>query len=341
MPAERIGIANHTRAEIEMNKRLLMMFACMMMVIAPAFAKDKDINIVFIPKSSDQDFWTFMREGVDKAIQEVGNVTLTWRGPAYNDDTDSQIKILGLYTKPGVDAIIIVPTDRTRLVEPVKKAVAMGIKVIVVDSALDGNLYQNFITTDNVAAGKLAAERLSALLNGQGKVLLFRTVAGSASTDDRANGFIDYLRKNSPKITIAADEYGGGSKGKAYRKAVDLLNVVQQVDGIFAVNESASDGMLRALRGAGLAGKKKFIGFDSTDFLLDGLEKQEINGLIVQDPRQMGYLGLKAAVAAVKNTSVAAPTKNASPNDTTIYTEAKMVTLENYRKPEIQMLLFP
>jgi ribose transport system substrate-binding protein len=324
-----------------MNKRLLMMFACMMMVLAPALAKDKDINVVFIPKSSDQAFWTFMRQGVEKAIQEIGNVTLTWRGPAYNDDTDSQIKILGVYTRPDVDAIIIVPTDRTRLVAPVNKAVALGIKVIVVDSALDSDLVRNFITTDNYAAGRLAAERLSALLNGQGKVLLFRTVAGSASTDDRANGFIDYLKTNSPKITIAADEYGGGSKGKAYHKAVDLLSVLRQVDGIFAVNESASDGMLRALREAGLAGKKKFIGFDSTDFLLDGLEKHEIDGLIVQDPRQMGYLGLKAAVAAVKNTPVNALKKNSSSNDTTIFTEAKMVTLENYRKPEIQMLLVP
>lgn len=324
-----------------MNKRLLMMFACMMMVLAPALAKDKSINVVFIPKSSDQAFWTFMRQGVEKAIREVRNVTLTWRGPAYNDDTDSQIKILDVYTRPDVDAIIIVPTDRTRLVAPVNKAVALGIKVIVVDSALDSNLVQNFITTDNYAAGRLAAERLSALLNGQGKVLLFRTVAGSASTDDRANGFIDYLKTNSPKITIAADEYGGGSKGKAYHKAVDLLSILQQVDGIFAVNESTSEGMLRALREAGLAGKKKFIGFDSTDYLLDGLEKQQINGLIVQDPRQMGYLGLKAAVAAVKNTPVNALKKNSSPNDTTIFTEAKMVTLENYRKPEIRMLLVP
>lgn len=324
-----------------MNKRLLMMFACMMMVLAPALAKEKDINVVFIPKSSDQAFWTFMRQGVEKAIQEIGNVTLTWRGPAYNDDTDSQIKILGVYTRPDVDAIIIVPTDRTRLVAPVNKAVALGIKVIVVDSALDSDLVRNFITTDNYAAGRLAAERLSALLNGQGKVLLFRTVAGSASTDDRANGFIDYLKTNSPKITIAADEYGGGSKGKAYHKAVDLLSLLQQIDGIFAVNESASEGMLRALREAGLAGKKKFICFDSTDFLLDGLEKQEVNGLIVQDPRQMGYLGLKAAVAAVKNTAVTALKKNASPKDTTIFTEAKMVTLENYRKPEIRTLLVP
>jgi ribose transport system substrate-binding protein len=332
---------NRIQAEVEMKKRLVMMFACMMLVMTSVFSKDKDINIVFIPKSSDQDFWIFMREGVDKAIRENGNVTLTWRGPAYNDDTDSQIKILGLYTIPGVDAIIIVPTDRIRLVEPVKKALALGIKVIVVDSALGGNLHLPFIATNNVAGGKLAAERLSTLLNGQGKVLLFRTVAGSASTEDRANGFIDYLKKNSPGITIVADEYGGGSRGKAARSAIELLKNFPQVDGIFAVNESASDGMLRALRGAGWASKKKFIGFDSTDFLLDGLEKQEINGLVIQNPRQMGYLGIKAAIAAVKNIPVTDLAKNASSNDTTVFTDATMVTLENYRKPEIQTLLFP
>lgn len=315
-----------------MKKFLLLAFVCMTFALPPAFSKDPDLNIVFIPKSSDQTFWTFMRDGVDKAIREDGHVKLTWRGPAYNDDTDSQIKILALYTTPGVDAIIIVPTDRTRLIEPIRKAAALGIKIIVVDSALDGRHHLNFITTDNYAGGKLAAEHLSSLLHGQGKVILFRTVAGSASTDDRAKGFIDYMKKNSPGITIAADEYGGGSRGKASRSAVELLKKFPQVDGIFAVNESSSDGMLLALREAGLAGKKKFIGFDASTALLDGLEKQEINGLVIQNPRQMGYLGLKAAVAAARN----APIKSG-----TVYTDATMVTLENFRKPEIQALLFP
>jgi ribose transport system substrate-binding protein len=324
-----------------MKMRLLAVFACVFLVVPFACPKDGNINIVFIPKSSDQVFWTFMRNGADKAVQEAGNVKLTWRGPAYNDDTDSQIRIVELYTKPEVDAIILVPTDRHRLAAPVKKAVASGIKVIVVDSGLDGDQYRNFITTDNYAAGKLAAERLSALLHGRGKVLLFRSVAGSASTDDRANGFIDYLKQNSPEIAIVADVYGGGSKGKAYHKAADQKRILHDVDGIFAVNESTAEGMLRALREAGLAGKKKFIGFDSTEFLLDGLAKREIDGLIVQDPRKMGYLGIKAAIAAVKDVPVNTLVKGVASNGTTIFTDAKMVTLENFRRPEIQMLLSP
>ena len=257
---------------------------------------------------------------------------LTWRGPAHNDDVDSQIDILRIYSQQDVDAIIIAPTDRARLVDPVKQAAALGINVIAVDSALDGNAHVNFVTTDNASAGKLAAQRLVALLNGQGTVAVLRTIAGSGSTEDRANGFIDYLKKNAPHITIVADEYGGGTRGKAARSAALLLEKHPKVDGIFAVNESTSDGMLRALRQAGLAGRKKFIGFDTTEFLLDGLKKQEINGLVVQDPRQMGYLAMKAAVAAARGAPIKEPL---------ILTDAVMVARDNVQKPEIQALLVP
>lgn len=313
-----------------MRKWKLLVLACLAFSLCPVYAAD--FNIVFIPKSRDQDFWTFMRQGVDRAVREVGQVHLTWRGPAHNDDVDSQIQILRIYSRPDVDAIIIAPTDRSRLLEPVRRAVALGIKVIVVDSALDGNAYANFITTDNYGAGKLAAQHLSGLLNGQGKVAVLRTIAGSGSTDERAKGFIDYLKKYAPHIAIVADDYGGGTRGKATRSAARLLEKHPHLDGIFAVNESASDGVLRALRQMGLAGTKKFVGFDTSDFLLDGLKKQEIDGLVVQDPRQMGYLSMKAAAAAARGAPVKEPI---------ILTDAVMVTRDNYQKPEIQSLLVP
>jgi len=313
-----------------MKKWMTLLLVCIAFWMCPAYARD--LNIVFIPKSRDQDFWVFMRQGVDRAVQEEGHINLTWRGPAHNDDIDAQIQIVQIYSKPEVDAIVIAATDRVRLAEPIKQAVAQGVKVVAVDSALDGNAHANFVTTDNYAAGRLAAERLANLLKRQGSVALLRTVPGSGSTDDRANGFVDYIRKNAPQITIVADEYAGGTRGKVARSAAELLARFPQVDGLFAVNESTGDGVLRALRQAGLAGQKKFVSFDTTEFLLDGLRKEEIHGLVVQNPRQMGYWSMKAAAAAAGG----APIKNAM-----ILTEAVMVTRENYQKPEIQTLLVP
>lgn len=317
-----------------MGKYLLMLAACLAFVLEPVVATGKDMNIVFIPKSRDQEFWHFMRSGVERGIREDGPVELTWRGPTYNDKTDEQIQILQLYTTPEVDAIIIAPNDRARLTAPVARAVAAGIKVIVVDSALDGEHHLNFITTDNFAAGQLAAEQLSTLLNGRGNVLLLRTMAGSGSTEERARGFLAYMKKRAPNIRVVADEYGGVTRGQVARSATRLLSEHPHIDGIFAVNESSSDGTLRALRQLELAGKKKFIGFDSTDFLLGGLAQGEIHGLVVQDPRQMGYLAIKAAIAAVRNTS-------AKEKERLIHTPAILVTPENYQLPEIRALLVP
>ena len=291
-----------------------------------------DLNIVFIPKSSDQVFWTFIRSGVDRAVKEAGNVNLTWRGPTYNDDTDSQIQILQNYTRPGIDAIILVPTDKQRLVDPVQKAVAMGIKVVVVDSELSGKHHLAYVATDNVAAGALAAQGMVELLHGQGQVLVFRNVKGGASTDQRGEGFVKALKRLGPKITLVADVYGGGSTGMTYHSAMKILKTYPALAGIFAVNESTAEGMLRALRETKLAGKVRFIGFDASQELLDGLQKREIQGLVLQDPKQMGYLGMKMAIAAARNEPIPARI---------VHTGATMLTLENYRKPEMKALLDP
>ena len=315
-----------------MKRLLIMMILALGLMIQSAYPQGKNHHVVFIPKSSDLVFWKFMRQGCDKALQELGNVTLTWRGPAYDDDIDSQIRIVRAYTRPDVDALIIVPTDRERLLEPIRKAAALGIKIIVVDSGLDGNVHRNFIATNNFSAGKLAAKRLVDVLGGEGKVLVLRTVAGSASTDERADGFVDYLWNNAPKIQIVADEHGGGSKGKAQASALALLKKYPDLAGVFAVNEASTDGMLLALRAAGLAGKIKLVGFDSSDSLLAALEKKEISGLMVQNPALMGYLGIRSAVDAINNRP---------PKEKKLLIEAETVTPENFRNPEIQKLLVP
>jgi ribose transport system substrate-binding protein len=308
---------------------LLFWMGCLMGVAA-AQPAPKDVHLVFIPKASDQVFWELMRSGVNQALHEDGHIQLTWRGPAHNDDTESQIKILKLYSKPGVDAILIAATDRVRLAEPVRQAVAMGIPVVTVDSGVDGNRSSNFITSNNYAGGQLAAKSLAALLNKKGRVAVQRTVAGSASTDDRAKGFRDYMQSNAPAIQVVADVYGGGSTGKARQSAVTLLATRPPLDGVFAVNETATDGMLRALRDTGLAGKLHFIGFDATDFLLEGLHKQEISGLVLQNPAQMGYQGIRAAAAAARGQAI---------KQSNIFTDTTLVTRDNYQNPDIQKLM--
>src|SRR5262249_61947160 len=69
-------------------------------------------------------------------------------------------------------------------------------------------------------------------------------------------------------------------------------------------NESSTFGMLLALRARGMAGKVKFVGFDASEGLVDALRKGDIDALTVQNPIQMGYLGVRTAVEHIRGKKV-------------------------------------
>ena len=75
-------------------------------------------------------------------------------------------------------------------------------------------------------------------------------------------------------------------------------------DGVFAVNQPVSVGAYKALQSMELTGKVKFVGFDSDPVLLEGIEKGEVDSLIVQNPYEIGYSGVKLAVDLLNGKTV-------------------------------------
>ena len=98
----------------------------------------------------------------------------------------------------------------------------------------------------------------------------------------------------------------------------------RDVTGIFAPNESSATGMLLAMKDAGLAGGKvKLVGFDSGAQTVAALKSGDLQGLVVQNPFQMGYLGVKTLVASLRGQKVAL----------VIDTGCALVTRENMAAP--------
>ena len=137
----------------------------------------------------------------------------------------------------------------------------------------------------------MAAERMGQLLNGKGKVLLLRYQEGSASTQDREDGFVEELKSKYPGIElISSDQYAGATRDTAKRASENLLNRYgDEVQGIFTPNESSTAGMLLALQDVGKAGKVTFIGFDTSETFTEAMGKQQLHGIVVQNPFNMGY----------------------------------------------------
>jgi ribose transport system substrate-binding protein len=293
-------------------------------------------RIAVIPKGTSHIFWQSIHAGAEKAAQELG-YTVIWRGPIREDDRASQISEVEGFVTSGVDGIVLAPLDDAALAPPVADAKRAGIPVVIIDSGLKGNDYVSFVATDNRKGGRLAGEHLAQLLRDSGKVVMLRYAEGSESTAQREQGFLEGIAGRPGIQIVSANQYGGADVESAYKKSEALLSGLRtasgrlDVDGIFTPNESTTMAMLRVLEGNGWAGKVKFIGFDASDTLVKGLGDGHIDGLVLQDPVNMGYLGVKTIVSHIKGESVAAR----------IDTGVRLVTRDQMNDPEAKAILHP
>src|SRR5215216_2226288 len=268
-------------------------------------------QIAVIPKGTTHEFWKSINAGAIKAEQELEAqgifVDVIWKGPLREDDREQQIQVVENFIGRKVHAIVLAPLDKSALVGPVETAIKSKIPVVIVDSGLESKAPVSFVATDNREGGRIAARNLGKLLGGKGNVILLRYQVGSASTEEREEGFLEVLKKDYPNLKlISTDQHAGATRDSAKRVSENLLNRFgKEVNGIFASNESAASGMLLALRDAGLAGGKvKFVAFDAGETLNAGLKAGDIAGFVVQNPLAMGYLGVKTAVAALRGEKV-------------------------------------
>jgi ribose transport system substrate-binding protein len=297
---------------------------------------DGKLTIAVIPKGTSHVFWQSIHAGAEKAAQELG-VSVIWRGPLREDDRASQISEVEGFITRGVSGIVLAPLDDSALVVPVADATRAKIPVVIIDSALKSNDFVSFVATDNKQGGRLAGEALARLLPNGGKIVLIRYAEGSASTAEREEGFLEAIRGGNNFMILSSNQYGGADVEGAYKKSEALLNRFKAgdgslaVDGIFAPNESVTHGMMRVLEDNAWAGKVKFIGFDASDTLVKGLADGHIDGLIVQDPMKMGYLGVKTIVSHIKG----------EPVEKRIDTGVQLVTRDKMNDPAVKELLHP
>jgi ribose transport system substrate-binding protein len=311
---------------------------CLAMSGCSSAGQDHKYRIAVIPKGTTHDFWKSIHAGAEAAARERGNVAIAWQGPAKEDQRAEQQQLVERFTSSGVSAIVLAPCDRQTLVAPAEGALARGVPVVIIDSGLelpesaqkDPN-YLGYVATDNRQGGVEAAKRLIELLKNKdkAKVLMLRYQAGSESTEQREAGFRDTIRTAKNIEYTEAPEEAGATVDSAQQVAERLLSDRTDLDGMFAPNESSTSGVLQALEGLKRSGQVKLVGFDSSKFLIHALRARKLQGLVLQDPFDMGYQSVMRAVDHLEGKPIGARVKN---------TNLQVATPENLDEPPIKSL---
>jgi ribose transport system substrate-binding protein len=287
------------------------------------------ITLGVIPKSTGGEFWETVEKGAMDAAASLG-VKIKWEGTVTETEIAEQNKIIENMINMGVDGIALAPLNTKAQSKLVARAVEAGIPVVVFDSGVDGDAHTSFVATDNKQGGAVGAGLLVELLGGTGKVMLMRYVQGTGSTEARAQGFSEAAKAGG--LEIVADVYPDtGTIEGAKNVAVNTLEGFVKddalvLDGIFACNLYSTLGVesaLEDLRKGGIKVDVRFVGFDTSKKLVEGVQAGTIDGLVAQNPAKMGQLAVETITKVVAgepvdkviDTGVALVTKKALTED--------------------------
>jgi ribose transport system substrate-binding protein len=297
---------------------------------AGARVQEKTYRIVLIPgEGGGNFFYVPMACGAQAAAQEAG-VTLDVVTPQ-NFDPDEQIPLLESVIEARPDAILIVPTDRTALIAPIRHAVDAGIPVFTLDTAIDADLALANIASDNVEGGRTAARALAAVIDGRGKVFVVNTTPGVSSTDQREEGFAAEIATH-PGITYLGQEYDRDDPDIATSLVRSKLQEVPDLAGIFATSLPGGLGAGRAIELAKAEDRVTVVAFDAAPDQVEQLRRGSVDALIAQHPYEMGYTGVAQAVAHLDT--------DKAPEENVIATGYSVVTRENLDDPAVARYLY-
>lgn len=295
------------------------------------------LTLAVIPKSIGGDFWSTVEQGAREAAKELG-VSIKWEGAHVETELAEQNKIIENMVNLGVDGMALAPLNNRVMKKSVKRVVAAGIPVVIFDSPVDGNAHVSYVGTDNVAGGALAAQHLAEQLRERGKkVFLLRYIQGTASTEQRADGFL--AAAEAAGLDVVAQPYSEDATAAGAIKTAgnSLERFIQdgklQIDGLFATNIFSTLGMVEALdnlRQSDVEIDAVFVGFDTSPKLIEELQRGRIDALVSQNPRRIGYLAVETLVKHLRGEAV----------EPLIDTGVALVTRERLEnEPEIRVLV--
>jgi len=208
-----------------------------------------------------------------------------------NGGPTEQIADLRSMISQGVNAIVVNPSDATKLNSVIAEATKKKIVVVAVDSTVTSPDAYN-VTNDQVAYGRLGGEALGELLGGKGNVVEMRGIPGVPADTDRHQGFTEALAKY-PEIKVVKETNTGFDFSKGGQQALDLLNSSEQVDGIWTSGPDYT--VVNAFKTLGKT-PVPVIGADNNEFINQLLNDEDVKGAAVTNPAVIGAVGTSIAL---------------------------------------------
>ncbi|KQR78047.1 D-ribose ABC transporter substrate-binding protein [Rhizobium sp. Leaf384] len=275
--------------------RLLMAAAAAATMFAStAYAEGLMTVIVNDPSNP---YW--LTEGnVAKAAAEKLGYTATVG--AHKGDTNTESNLIDTAITNKSVAIILDPANADGSVGAVKKAVAAGIPVILVNAEINQEgLAKAQLVSNNAQGAALGATQWVEAVGDKGKYVELFGAPSDNNAATRSNGYETVLTQY-PDLEKVASEVADWDRTKGHDKMQSMLQANPDINGVISGNDEMALGAIAALKEAGKIANVKVGGFDGSPDAVAAIKAGELQYTVLQPVAVFSEEAVKQADSFIK-----------------------------------------
>jgi ABC-type sugar transport system ATPase subunit/ABC-type sugar transport system substrate-binding protein len=214
------------------------------------------------------------------------------------NDAEKQISDLAEFIEQKPDAIVIEPLDRIGTRPIIKRALEVGIPVVLCANGIEGEDFTSRVDIDFYESAYRSGEGLAGLLGGRGNVVLFNGIASADSTITWRKAALDALSK-SPAIQVIAEEYTQWNVVTSKQRMEALISAHPQIDGVWAGGGEMALGAALAFIETNRPAPK-FAMVNVPNGFLRLAKQYKYQFVVAPDPPAMSRYGLQTAIEVLQ-----------------------------------------
>ncbi len=279
-------------------------------------AAASDVEIAVVLKTLSSEYWGYVKAGCDAAAADLG-VKVTVVGPGAESEIEQQVAMIEQQIGAGCDAIIVAPNDAGAASGALASSIGV-IPVLSVDTNVGIEGQTSFVGTSNVDAAKQGGLWAAEQAGEGAKAVIIYGQEGDNTSNMRREGYEAACAEAGIEVLEALS--GQNTTDGATKTMEDLLNAYpDQIDIVLCHNDDTAIGAMNACKSAGVE-DMIIVGFDGNQSAVDLILAGEmVKATVAQQPYQMGYQAVEAALKAINGETV----------DEVINAPVEVVTAEN------------
>lgn len=284
-------------------------------------------TVAVIPRTCGTALWEPEHAGAAAVARSVG-LNLYWNAPMRDDDIRTQISLIEKSVERGMAGVIVSPIQTLPLRTPIRRVLAKGIPVVVIDTELGIPVGPklSYVLNDEESGGRIAARRIGSILHGHGSIAIVGIQPELKSNTIRERSFESTLSNEFPGIRVVARRLGLSSVPQEQHSAEELLSGTTSVDAIVALSLAATRGTYYALAEFSKAGVIKLVGFDQD--LIPPIRDGGIDSVVVQNSYELGRVAMETMNRQIRGAAGSSP----------VNVQPVLMTRENVDSPEIRQI---